>query len=179
VQGSGPVGLACVAVARDRGASNVIVIGGPAQRLALATRFGADTCLDVAMMAPPERLARIMEGTGGFGADLVIECVGIPQVVEEGLPMCRDGGRYLVLGHYGNAGTIPFNPHDVTRKQMVLAGSWGFEPRHTYAGLQFLARSREEFPFEQLIPAGFPLKRANEALQATASWSGLKSAIIP
>jgi L-iditol 2-dehydrogenase len=99
--------------------------------------------------------------------------------VDEGLPMCRDGGRYPVVGHYGNAGTMSLNPHDVTRKQIVIAGSWGFEPRHTYAGLQFLGRSREKFPVERLIPAGFPLDRANEALQATASWSGLKSAITP
>jgi threonine dehydrogenase-like Zn-dependent dehydrogenase len=91
VQGSGPVGLACVAVARDRGAARIIVIGGPAQRLALATRFGADECLDVTALSPADRLARIMEATGGFGADLVLECVGLPQVVDEGLPMCRDG----------------------------------------------------------------------------------------
>lgn len=179
VQGSGPVGLACVAVARDRGAARVIVIGGPPHRLEMAKRFGADDCLDVAADTIDARLARVRELTGGFGADVVLECVGLPQAVTEGLALCRDGGRYLVLGHYGDAGPISFNPHDVTRKQLVVAGSWGFEPKHTYAGLQFLRRTRAEFPFEQLIPTTYSLDQANEALQATASWSGLKSAIVP
>jgi L-iditol 2-dehydrogenase len=121
----------------------------------------------------------VLELTGGFGADVVLECVGIPPVVPEGLEFCRDGGRYLVLGHYGNAGTVEFNPHVITRKQLTVAGSWGFEPRHTKAALEFLARSREQFPFEQLIGQPFPLNRAFDALQATASWTTAKSAIAP
>src|SRR3954471_20964044 len=42
VQGAGPVGLAAVAVAIQCGASKVIVIGAPRERLALAREFGAN-----------------------------------------------------------------------------------------------------------------------------------------
>jgi hypothetical protein len=45
--------------------------------------------------------------------------------------------------------------------------------------LQFLARTREQFPFEQLVSKPFPLERAFEALQAMASWTTAKSAIAP
>ncbi|MGE0407475.1 MAG: zinc-binding dehydrogenase, partial [Candidatus Korobacteraceae bacterium] len=131
VQGSGPVGLACIALARDRGASRVLVIGGPSHRLETARQFGADECIDISTTTPQQRLEQILKATSGYGADVVLECVGIPQAVSEGLDLCRDGGKYLVLGHYGNAGTIEFNPHLITRKQMVMAGAWGFEPRHT------------------------------------------------
>jgi putative phosphonate catabolism associated alcohol dehydrogenase len=179
VQGSGPVGLASLAVAKACGAAQVIVLGGPPHRLEIAKRFGADVCLDVEESSVEERRAEVLELTGGFGADVVLECVGIPLAVTEGIELCRDGGRYLVLGHYGNAGTIEFNPHVVTRKQLTLAGSWGFEPRHTKAALEFLSREREQFPFEQLIGEPFALDRAFEALQATASWSTAKSAIAP
>lgn len=179
IQGSGPVGLACLALARDSGAARIIMIGGPAHRLQWAQRFGADACLDVASTTAEERTKKVLELTGGFGADLVLECVGIPQAVAEGMELCRDGGRYLVLGHYGDAGTIPWNPHIVTRKQLVVAGSWGFEPRHSHAGLQFLARTREQFPFEKLVSSPFGLEKANEALQTTASWAGVKSIIVP
>ncbi|MGB8593671.1 MAG: zinc-binding dehydrogenase [Candidatus Acidiferrales bacterium] len=179
IQGSGPVGLACLALVRDRGAGKTIVIGGPAHRIELAKRFGADHCIDVTQTLPADRKKLVMDMTEGFGADTVLECVGIPQAVEEGLELCRDGARYLVLGHYGNAGTIPFNPHVVTRKQMVLGGSWGFEPRHTDAGLRFLSRTRDRFPFENLIGKPFTLDQANEALQATAHWQTGKSAIAP
>jgi len=179
IQGTGPVGLACLALARDRGASKIIMIGGPAHRIELAKRFGADHCIDVMQTKPADRRKIVMDLTDGFGADIALECVGIPQAVEEGLDLCRDGARYLVLGHYGDAGTIPFNPHVVTRKQLLLAGSWGFEPRHTHAGLKFLARNRQRFPFECLISKPFTLDRANDALQATAHWQIGKSAIAP
>jgi len=179
VQGSGPVGLAALAVAKASGAAQIIVIGGPEHRLKLAERFGADVCIDVTEGSIEERKQRIMDLTGGFGVDVVLECVGIPQAVTEGLELCRDGGRYLILGHYGDAGTIPFNPHLVTRKQLTIAGSWGFEPRHTQAALRFLSRTREQFPFEQLVATPFPLDQAFEALQATATWSTTKSAIAP
>ncbi|HSD46470.1 MAG TPA: zinc-binding dehydrogenase [Pyrinomonadaceae bacterium] len=179
IQGSGPVGLASLAVAKASGAALTIVLGGPPHRLELAKRFGADVCIDVAQTSVEERKARVLELSGGFGVDLVLECVGIPEAVVEGVELCRDGGRYLVLGHYGNAGTIEFNPHVITRKQLVVAGSWGFEPRHTNAALKFLARTREQFPFEQLVAKPFPLERAFEALQATAAWTTAKSAIAP
>lgn len=179
VQGSGPVGLASLAVAKASGAAQVIVLGGPPHRLELARRFGADVCIDVETSSVAERKESVLELTGGFGADVVLECVGIPPAVVEGIELCRDGGRYLVLGHYGNAGTIEFNPHVITRKQLQVAGSWGFEPRHTKAALEFLARTREQFPFEQLIAEPFALDRANDALQATASWTTAKSAIAP
>lgn len=179
IQGSGPVGLACVALARTSGASRVIMIGGPAHRLEIAERFGADLCIDVSKTTVAERTQQVLDLTEGFGADLVLECVGIPQAVSEGLELCRDGGRYLILGHYGDAGSIAFNPHTITRKQLVVVGSWGFEPRHTSAALQFLARSRVQFPFENLISASFPLERAFEALQATAGWATAKSVIAP
>ena len=179
IQGSGPVGLACLAVAKASGAAQVIVLGGPPHRLKIAQRFGADVWIDVDQGSVAERKEQVLELTGGFGADVVLECVGIPQAVTEGIELCRDGGRYLVLGHYGNAGTIEFNPHVVTRKQLTMAGSWGFEPRHTKAALEFLARTRNEFPFEELVAEPFSLDRANDALQATAAWATAKSAIAP
>jgi threonine dehydrogenase-like Zn-dependent dehydrogenase len=147
--------------------------------LEIAKRFGVNVCIDVEKSSVEERKARVLELTGGFGADVVLECVGIPAAVPEGVELCRDGGRYLVLGHYGNAGPVEFNPHIITRKQLLVAGSWGFEPRHTQAALQFLARTREQFPFEQLVSKPFPLERAFEALQAMASWTTAKSAIAP
>jgi putative phosphonate catabolism associated alcohol dehydrogenase len=179
IQGSGPVGLASLAVAKASGAATIVMLGGPPHRLELAKRFGADVCIDISTTSIEERKACVLELSGGFGVDVVLECVGIPDAVVEGVELCRDGGRYLVLGHYGNAGSVAFNPHVITRKQLTVAGSWGFEPRHTNAALKFLARTREQFPFEQLVAKPFPLERAFEALQATAAWTTAKSAIAP
>ncbi len=97
----------------------------------------------------------------------------------EGLEMCRDGGKYLVLGHYGDAGATPINPHVITRKQLTVYGSWASEPRHMSMAIEFLGKQGKRFPFDQLISHRFSLDRAFEALQTTALWVSSKSVIVP
>jgi L-iditol 2-dehydrogenase len=97
----------------------------------------------------------------------------------EGMEMCRDGGKYLVLGHYCDAGTVAFNPHVITRKQLQVYGSWSSEPRHLKAAIEFLRRTREQFPFESMVSHRFSLEHANEALAMTARWQSAKSVIVP
>ena len=180
IQGSGPVGLAALAIAKSSGASKTIVIGGPAARLELSRTFGADQTIDIdACPDPAVRLDMVREYTAGYGADAVIECVGAPGVVSEGLEMCRDGGRYLVLGHYGDAGTAPINPHVITRKQLTIYGSWASEPRHMGLAIEFLKKKGERFPFGQLVSHRFPLDAAFEALQTTSRWASSKSVVVP
>ena len=93
--------------------------------------------------------------------------------------MCRDGGKYLVLGHYCDAGPVMWNPHIITRKQLQVFGSWSSEPRHMQAAIEFLRTHKEQFPFDSLVTHRFPLERANEALETTAKWISAKSVIIP
>jgi threonine dehydrogenase-like Zn-dependent dehydrogenase len=179
VQGTGPVGLAALAVARQSGAGKIIVLGAPPHRLELARSFGADVTIDVAAADARQRVARVIEETGGYGADITIECVGHPDAVNEGLDMCRDGARYLVLGQYANAGNISFNPHTVTRKQLQLVGSWGFEPRHVDAALRMLLLDGWAAKFAAEVTHRFPLEQANDALEAVREWRSGKAVITP
>src|SRR5438477_11997660 len=96
---------------------------------------------------------------------MVIECVGHPEAVPEGSELCRDGGAYLVLGQYADAGNVSFNPHTVTRKQLRLAGSWGFEPRHVHRALCLLEKPKYKNLFERQVTHRFPLGQASEALE--------------
>jgi threonine dehydrogenase-like Zn-dependent dehydrogenase len=178
VQGTGPVGLAALAIAREAGAARIIVIGGPEHRLELARRFGADVVIDLA--GAPDAAARqkrAIEESGGYGADVVIECVGHPEAVNEGIEMCRDGGKFLVLGQYANAGNISFNPHTITRKQLEVRGSWGFEPRHWDLALSLLDRTDWKQLFAAEITHRFPLREANAALQTVREWRSGKTVL--
>ncbi len=180
VQGAGPVGISALAVAKSAGASRVIVLGAPRARLEMARRFGADHVIDIEEVKSPEaRIQAVRDLTGGFGADVVLECVGHPSAVMEGMEMARDGGKYLVLGHYCDAGPILWNPHVITRKQLQVFGSWSSEPRHMKAALEFLRRTGEQFPFQSLVTHRFRLEAANEALRTTANWTSAKSVIVP
>ncbi len=180
VQGTGPVGLAAIAVAKQAGATKILAIGGPPHRLVLAREFGADEVIDIGVVTDvAERQRMAIAFTGGYGADVVIECVGYPNVVNEGIELPRDGGRFLVLGQYANAGNISFNPHTITRKQLVVQGSWGFEPRHVDRGLRMLEIPHWQHLFANEITARFPLAEANEALETVKNWSAGKTVLIP
>jgi threonine dehydrogenase-like Zn-dependent dehydrogenase len=179
VQGTGPVGLAAIAVCRAAGASRIIAVGAPKHRLELARNFGADSTIDVdEVPAAEDRRRLVLEQTGSYGADVVIECVGHPNAVNEGLEFCRDGAQFLVLGQYGNAGNILFNPHTVTRKQLRLIGSWGFEPRHVNAALAMLA-SGWASKFASAVTHRFPLAEANAALEHVRELRGGKTVLQP
>jgi threonine dehydrogenase-like Zn-dependent dehydrogenase len=180
IQGAGPVGLATTALAKHAGANQVIVIGAPEHRLTLARRFGADEVISIETVPDAEKRRDLaLHLTGGFGADLVIECVGYPSVVPEGLQLCRDGGTYLVLGQYADAGDVPMNPHTITRKQLKVIGSWAFEPRHVDAALRFLDGSRWKDVFAEEISHRFPLAQATEALETVREHRSAKAVIVP
>jgi threonine dehydrogenase-like Zn-dependent dehydrogenase len=179
IQGTGPVGIAALAVAKQSGASRIVVTGGPPHRLELAREFGADVVIDVGSTDVSERTTQVLAETGGYGADVVIECVGHPDAVNEGLEFCRDGSRFLVLGQYANAGNISFNPHTITRKQLQVIGSWGFESRHVDRALRLLDEGDWKHLFARQVTHRFPLDQANEALATTKAWQSGKTVIQP
>jgi D-arabinose 1-dehydrogenase-like Zn-dependent alcohol dehydrogenase len=97
VQGSGPVGLAAAAFAELAGAAEVIMVGGPESRLRLTAELGIGS-RHVNIVESPDHdatIAGVVDTTDG-GADLVIECTGVPEAVGEGLGLVRRGGSYLV-----------------------------------------------------------------------------------
>jgi threonine dehydrogenase-like Zn-dependent dehydrogenase len=180
IQGSGPVGLAALAVSLQSGASKVIVIGAPKRRLDFALEFGAHGVISVEeATTPEERRKQLFDQIGPYGADVVVECVGRPFAVPEGWEMVRDGGKYLVLGQYANAGEVSMNPHTITRKQLQVIGSWGFEPRHVDAALKLLENKHWQSRFANEVTDRYPLERANEALAKARLQSGGKTVITP
>lgn len=181
VQGAGPVGLAALAVARESGASQIVVVGGPAHRLQMALEFGADAVVSLEDFPDIEaRRKAVFEIIGEHGADLVLECVGHPAAVPEGFELCRDGGKYLVLGQYANAGNVEFNPHIITKKQLTVMGSWAFEARHVLGAIEFLARSPKWHAlFEKQVTHRFTLDQADLALETVRRLEAGKAVILP
>jgi len=175
VQGAGAVGLMGLLLARDAGAGRVIVIGGPAGRLALAKEFGADEVIDITQTSAAQRIARVLELTNNRGADVVFECAGVPAAVAEGLEVVRINGRYLIAGHYGDAGTVPLNPHMINRKQIRIDGAWSAANKHFLRGLNLLRK----IPVDRLVTHQFDLDHVNEAVIATERQEALKAVIMP
>jgi alcohol dehydrogenase len=72
-------------------------------RLDSARRFGADTTINNGSEDP---IARVMELTGGLGADVAFEAVGVPQTFELAAELIRPGGRVANIGVHGQAVTL-------------------------------------------------------------------------
>ena len=124
VQGAGGLGLNAVAVARDMGANRVIVVDRVPARLALAREFGADHTLSLEELPTPERrIAAVQELTNGFGADVVADFVGYPDVVPEGLRMLRSGGCYLEVGSIAPGNVFSFDATALVRGNVRLVGT--------------------------------------------------------
>jgi len=180
IQGAGPVGLAATTFAALRGAGLVIVIGAPAPRLALAEALGADVTLSLADHAPAARAARIRELTAGRGVDVAIEATGHPAAVSEGLALLRDGGTYVVAGHYTDAGPVALNPHlDINRKHADIRGHWGTDLSHMLRALTLIAKHYGRLSFAQVIGGRYALEHAERALADVEALRVTKAIIVP
>ena len=165
VQGAGAVGLSAVALARLSGASSIFVIGAPADRLALARQMGADEVFDLEATTAEARLEEIRARTHGEGVDVAIEAAGSPRAIEEGLNVVRDGGRYVVAGHYTDVGPSTINAHQqINRKHLEIRGCWGSDPGHFLRALALLERHASHVPWRAIGHRTYPLAGLGEAL---------------
>jgi threonine dehydrogenase-like Zn-dependent dehydrogenase len=147
VQGSGPIGILAVAAAQEMGAGRVICVGAPEKpRLALARKFGAEATVDIEQYKTADkRIARVRDIVGGFGADVVMDCSGHPSAGPEGIEFLRDGGTYVEMGQFTDAGSIMTSWHRFCAKDVNLLGSWAFTGNDLPLGVDMLYRTRAKY----------------------------------
>ncbi len=180
VQGAGAVGMSTAALAKKSGAGQVIVIGGPSSRLALAKKMGADVVIDLDATTPESRLAQILDLTAGVGADIVVEAAGSPRAFEEGLRLARNGGAYVIAGHYTNTGDSTINAHEhINRKHLDIRGCWGSEVGHFLRALDALDAYRDDVPWHEIGAKTYGLSAINEALAVAESLAIPKALVDP
>jgi threonine dehydrogenase-like Zn-dependent dehydrogenase len=180
VQGTGAVGLSAIALARLGGASTVYAIGAPADRLDLARRMGADVTFDLDTTTAGERLDLVRAGTHDEGVDIVIEAAGSPRAIEEGVTLARDGGRYVIAGHYTDVGPSTLNAHQhINRKHLEIRGCWGSEVGHFLRALSLLERHAAHVPWHEIGGRRYGLDSLNDALEDAAAMRITKALVDP
>jgi alcohol dehydrogenase len=98
IVGAGPVGLAAVLTSKLYTPGRIITIDLSDARLAKARELGADITIN---NGTENAVERVMELTGGLGADVAIEAVGVPQTFELCTELARPGGRIANVGVHG------------------------------------------------------------------------------
>jgi alcohol dehydrogenase len=103
VVGAGPIGLSAITGARLFSPSLVVAIDLAATRLDAAKVFGADVVINNGEQDP---IAAVRDLTGGLGADVVIEAVGVPATFELAAELVRPVGRVANIGVHGKPVTL-------------------------------------------------------------------------
>ncbi len=180
IQGAGGLGISATAVAREMGATSVIVIDRIKARLDLAREFGADHLINMEEYPTPrDRTRRVRELTGGRFADVVAELTGVPEAIPEGLSMVRVGGTYLMMGNISRGTSVAIDPFSIVSFNRRILGVEAYDGWIMPRALQFLVKNKGKYPFTRILSHKFPLEEINRAFEQAGKGNVTRAAIVP
>jgi S-(hydroxymethyl)glutathione dehydrogenase/alcohol dehydrogenase len=174
VFGAGMVGLGAVAGARLQGAERIVCVDLAAERLELARGQGATDL----MVGGEDAVERILELTGGFGADYTFEATGSVAVMRQALEAARMGwGLCTVCGVAGRGETLEVVPRLLITGRRVCGSSFGgLKGREDVPALvrRYLDGEIDVDPF---ISHRIPLEDVNRGFELMHAQDGIRSVI--
>jgi alcohol dehydrogenase len=103
VVGAGPIGLSVIMGAKLFSPAHVVAIDLADSRLDAAKQFGADVTINPSR---EDAAAIVRELTGGLGADVAVEAVGVPATFEQCTELVRPGGTVANVGVHGEPAVL-------------------------------------------------------------------------
>lgn len=176
VIGLGPIGMMFVRIAKAVYKARVIAIGRRQSQLDRAAKMGADELIlneDGADVITP-----VKNLTGGRGADVVIEAVGLPEVWQLALQLLRRGGVINFFGGCPEGTEVPVNTSQLHYSELTLKASFHHTPALIQKALQ--AVSNGYVTAKDFVNRVEPLSNLLDVMQHLMSHNGhMKTAIIP
>jgi L-iditol 2-dehydrogenase len=180
VLGTGPLGMCFLMKARMLGAGTIIAVDLSDYRLNFAKRLGADHVINAGTTSQADRLQIIKDLAHGRGADVVIECAGVPQAVPEALEMLRVGGLLVEAGNFSDLGEVLFSPHrHLCAKNARILGVGGEEPAAYGPGMRQMARYMKHYPLTEFVTHRFGLRDVEAAMQKSIGPDSMKVVLQP
>ena len=180
VLGVGPLGMCFLMKARMLGAGTIIAVDKSEYRLNFAKRLGADFAVNVGTMSKGERLQMVKDLTHGRGADMVIECAGVPEAVPEALEMLRVGGLLVEAGNFSDLGEVPISPHrHICAKNVRILGVGGEEPAAYGPSMRQMARYMKNYPLREFVTHRFGLRDVDAAMKKSVEAESMKVVLQP
>jgi len=134
--GAGPIGLLHLLTVRKIGAKKTIVIDLVDERLNFAEKLGADETINGKTEDVVERVRQL---TGGYGADVAIEAIGLPTTWEQALRLVSKGGTVLEFGGCPPRTEIKVNTEMVHYGELAVLGAFHATPLHFRKALGMIA----------------------------------------
>lgn len=173
VIGGGPIGLIMVQLAKLAGAGTVILSEPVAARRALGLQLGADAVVDPVEEDLCQRLSDLL---GQAGADVVIECVGIPRAAQQAIEAAARGATVLLFSVPPVDATIPLPLFDVYSKELTILGSIINPDTHQRA-VNLINSGR--ILLEPLISHRYPLAQLENAILMQMNSDSIKVVVHP
>jgi L-iditol 2-dehydrogenase len=167
VIGGGPIGLGQLMLAKASGA-DVLITDVVDSALDLAKELGADAVVNSASEDP---VARLMEFTGGRGADVVFECCGgpsMPETLPQATRMARRGGKVVIVGGFDAGETaipLEWQRIQMSEIQLIPSASFAFHDIYPEQGMVVELLAKGKLNAKKLITHRFEIDRINEAFE--------------
>jgi S-(hydroxymethyl)glutathione dehydrogenase/alcohol dehydrogenase len=175
VFGAGMVGLGAVIGCRLAGAERIVCVDLSDGRLDLAKHHGATET----MVGGEDAVERIVESTGGFGADYTFEATGNVKVMRQAVESSRMGwGLCTVAGVAGKGETLDVVPRFLITGRRVAGSSFGGVKGRD--GVPALVKRwlDGEIDAESLISHRLTLDEVNEGFELMEAQDGIRSVIV-
>jgi L-iditol 2-dehydrogenase len=115
ITGAGPIGLVCLQAALAYGAADVVVSDVNAHRLALASKLGATSVVDV---------SKVELSATGVEPDVLLECSGNGRATTAAVRTVARAGRVVLIGMGGDELTLPLSY--VQDRELVITGAFRY-----------------------------------------------------
>lgn len=175
VLGGGVIGLLTVQLARMAGARHVVLSTRQASRRDLARSIGATATVDPGAGDVLEAIA----GSNGLlpgGADVVIECAGVAETVEQSIRLARSGGTVVILGVMPRGAKVAIEPFDILFRELRVLGSFINPFVHRRAADLVAAGAIE---LDRLVTRTIPLAGVVEVVSHPPAAGEVKVMVIP
>jgi S-(hydroxymethyl)glutathione dehydrogenase/alcohol dehydrogenase len=175
VFGAGMVGLGAVAGCRLQGAERIVCVDLSEQRLELARGQGATDC----WRADEHTVDRVLEATGGFGADYTFEATGLVAVMREAVEAARMGwGLCTVAGVAGKGETLDIVPRLLITGRRVCGSSFGGVKGRDQVPELVELYMNGEIDVDPFISHRMPLEEVNRAFELMEAQDGIRSVLV-
>lgn len=172
--GAGPIGLLHLIVAKKMGAEKVIMSDLVEERLQIAQKLGAE----IINASQDNPIEKVKEFTKGYGADIVIEAIGLPATWEQALNIVRKGGTVLEFGGCPPGTEIKVRTELLHYGQVTVLGTFHATPLHFRKALNLIASRTVDV--RPLITQRVGLERIRDAFETLlTSKKDIKIAITP
>lgn len=174
--GIGPIGLMFARVAKLMGA-RVIVAGRNPIKLKAAEDFAyADEIVDLTKYKNPTMIFREFSDEG-FGLDVAIECVGLPEIWEQIFDCVRPGGTVHFFGGCKSGSSVNFDTTRMHYSDIKMMSVFHHTPKYFRQALELIASGEVEV--EKLITDTLPLEKVEYAMQQHIEGNAIKFLIKP